>query len=367
MADPTPQERRILEELRDNPFLSQMDLAKRLRISRSTVASHVRSLQTKGHIEGRAYVLVTPQDAVLCVGGINTDITFRLATSFIAGTSNIGSATDSPGGVARNVAEAIASTGTNVILVGPIGDDNRGRDVIRATSAAGVDCTAVTTHAGAPTGTYTAVIDPTGGLVVGLSDMRILDSITWEGLRVGLHLVRQASWMFIDANLPQQVAEAAIGATRTAGVPIAADAVSIQKASRFAGLRFDLVFCNVDEAAVLLGRKKISTDNAARALVELGHGAAVVTHGPEGASWANTQGSGHCPAINTVHGDVTGAGDALIAGTLVGLNRGENLGGAVTLGTKLASLALGRAGASSAALQARTPAHSDTSSKKENP
>ncbi len=365
MVDPTPQERRLLDALQDNPFLSQQSLAARLRISRSTVASHIRSLQAKGYIEGRAYILNTPEDAVLCIGGINTDVTFRLSAPFIPGTSNIGAATETPGGVARNVAEAIASTGTRAILAGPIGDDSRGHAVVNATSRSGVDCSAVAIQNGASTGTYTAVIDPTGSLVMGLSDMGILDDITWESIRPHASLMSRVSWMFIDANLPPTVAASALEASHAAGIPITADAVSVQKASRIASLRFDLVFCNVDEAAVLLGRTTVPTADAALQLVGLGHKAAVVTHGSNGASWANARGSGHCRAIDAVHGDVTGAGDSLIAGTLAGLCKGDTLRKAVALGARLAAHALNRVGASQSAPEIAASEHPDAITEKE--
>jgi sugar/nucleoside kinase (ribokinase family) len=173
------------------------------------------------------------------------------------------------------------------------------------------------------------------------------------------------SWMFIDANLPPSVAESALVAGQRAGIPIAADAVSVQKASRIAALRFDLVFCNVEEAAVLLGGKPVPPDESAVELVGLGHKAAVVTHGSNGASWANARESGQCRAIDTVHGDVTGAGDSLIAGTLAGLCNGDALARAVALGTRLAAQALNRVGASHSAPEIPASRHPDATTKKE--
>jgi sugar/nucleoside kinase (ribokinase family) len=365
MTDPTSQERRLLEELRDDPFLSQRDLADRLGISRSTVASHIQALQAKGYIEGRAYILHTPEDAILCVGGINSDVTFRLAAPLITGTSNIGTSTETPGGVARNVAEAMSSIGTRVFLAGVVGDDGRGRVVIKATSRAGVNCSAVVSQAGSSTGTYTAVIDPEGDLVVGLNDMRILDDSAWEDIRPPASIFGQIAWIFLDANLPPDVVRSAIAEAEKTGIPIAADAVSIQKADRIAEFRFDLVFCNVEEAAVLLDRKTVQPDEAAQLLVGRGHKAAVVTHGAEGASWANTEESGHCPAIAVIHGDVTGAGDSLIAGTLSGLAQGESLHEAVTLGTQLAAQALNRVGASHSTPDIPSAHNSPSSTQKE--
>lgn len=347
----TAQEARVLDHLASDPFLTQQDLAVHLGSTRSTVATHIRSLVGKGYIEGRAYVLSKSDPGVLCVGGINVDVAFRLDTTPVQGTSNIGTATETPGGVARNVAEAVAVAGTPAILLGPIGDDARGRTIIKSTTQAGVECTGIVVRPGETTGVYTAVIGPDGGLVIGLNDMHVLDTVAWNDIRPTLSQLARTRWMFVDANLQPDVIAAAVAAAVNAKVSIAADAVSIPKAHRLAESRFDLLFCNLEEASVLLGTDSGSAADAAQEFVNAGHKAAVVTDGSLGAWWADQNGSGHCPTIDAVGGDVTGAGDSLIAGTLASLCQGSPLADAVTAGIRLASQALNLVGASHAVFQ----------------
>lgn len=347
----TAQENRVLDHLRTDPFLTQQDLADLVGSTRSTVATHIRSLVDKGYIEGRAYVLSKPAPGVLCIGGINVDVAFRLDTTLVQRTSNIGTAIETPGGVARNVAEAVAVAGTPAILLGPIGDDARGRAIIVRTTQAGVECTGVVVRPGESTGVYTAVIGPDGDLVIGLNDMHVLDTVTWGDIRPTPSQLARTRWMFIDANLQPDIIAAAVDAASSAKVSIAADAVSVPKAHRIAESRFDLLFCNLEEASELLGTDSNSAADAAQEFVNAGHKAAVVTDGSHGAWWADQNGSGHCPAIEAGGGDVTGAGDSLIAGTLTSLCQGDGLADAVTAGTRLASQALNAIGASHAAIQ----------------
>ena len=347
----TVQEARVLDHLRTDPFLTQQDLADLLGSARSTVATHIRSLVDKGYIEGRAYVLGKPDPGVLCIGGINVDVAFRLDSTLVPGTSNTGTATETPGGVARNVAEAVAVTGTPAILLGPIGDDARGRAIINSTRRVGVECTGVVVRPGETTGVYTAVIGPDGDLVIGLNDMHVLDTVTWDDIRPTPSQLARTRWMFVDANLQPDVIAAAVNAASIAKVAIAADAVSIPKAHRLAESRFGLLFCNLEEASVLLGSRVDSVSDAVRSLVEVGHKTAVVTDGARGAWWADQNGSGHCPAIDTAGGDVTGAGDSLVAGTLASLCQRNPLADATAAGIRLASQILNRVGASHAVFQ----------------
>jgi len=86
----------------------------------------------------------------------------------------------------------------------------------------------------------------------------------------------------------------------------------------------DLLFTNLDEALALLGASPPGDDPAdgaaataaAAGLVARGVGAAVVTRGPAGAWVATASGTGWVPAVLGPVVDVTGAGDALVAGTL---------------------------------------------------
>ena len=71
-----------------------------------------------------------------------------------------------------------------------------------------------------------------------------------------------------------------------------------------------------------------------------GRGAArvVLTLGAEGCLLADAEGSRHIPARRSIPRDVTGAGDALIAGVLYRLLAGEKLVPATITGSLLAGL-----------------------------
>jgi pseudouridine kinase len=99
----------------------------------------------------------------------------------------------------------------------------------------------------------------------------------------------------------------------------------------------DVVFMNEAEAAAYLGVRSIAVPQAALALVERGAARAVVTRGERGCVVADG-GIVEVAAVPATPVDVTGAGDAVIAGALSGLVRGASLVEAVRVGAVLAAL-----------------------------
>ena len=82
-----------------------------------------------------------------------------------------------PGGVGRNIAENLARLGTPTHLVAPVGRDAFGEELVAQTRAAGVVVDHVIQTDDA-TGTYLAVLDADGELLVAVSNMEVTDRLT---------------------------------------------------------------------------------------------------------------------------------------------------------------------------------------------
>jgi pseudouridine kinase len=119
------------------------------------------------------------------------------------------------------------------------------------------------------------------------------------------------------------------------------DVVSVAKSARLppslAGI--DVLFLNLDEARAIT-KKRDTTRAAVLRLLRAGAGAVIVTRGAGGALVADPGGIQTVPARTARAIDVTGAGDALIAGTLFRLLAREELTRAVETGTILAALTI---------------------------
>ena len=242
----------------------------------------------------------------------------------VPGTSNPCYIATSFGGVARNVAENLARLGREAALVSRVGADEAGRAVVAHLAALGVDTSGVTV-APRPTASYTAVLDPEGELVMGLADMDLYDEVAVEAAPDGVR--------FLDTNLPRGTIERLL--------PAAVDAISVVKARKLRGLlpRVSILFANTAQAASIAGVDGFADATAAAgALYRLGARAGVITAGAVGiAVW-----SGDCveamAALPATPRNVTGAGDALIAGTLFGVTEGLPLKEAARLGLAAAAI-----------------------------
>jgi pseudouridine kinase len=249
------------------------------------------------------------------------------------GTSNPVSLRETAGGVGRNVAVGLARLGARVALASRLGDDAAGDRLRADLRGAAVDTSHVAAIAGAATARYWAVLEPTGELAIGLADMAVLDAMTPDGLDAAA--ARPADAWFVDANLPAACIDHLL---RHAARPalVAVDTVSTVKAARLRDrLRMvDLLFTNAAECRVLGG-----SDEPLR-LVELGARAVVVGRGAAGLEIVGGGSTSRLGPLPVVPRDVTGAGDALAAGTLFALLRGLDYLAAVRIGRLAAAAAV---------------------------
>ena len=275
---------------------------------------------------------------VVCAGGAVADRKYHLVHPPAGGTSNPARGSSAHGGVARNVAENLARLGVAVRLVSRVGDDDAGRALKRRLTAAGADVTHVTATRGFDTAEYVAVLDPEGDLVIGVAAMDVFTAISTSDLDRGL--ADGADWLFLDCNLHPALLEHGV-ARGAAGVRVAVDAVSTIKVTRLPGdlTGVDLLFCNADEARAYLTDPSDTDDGEVAArILDAGAGAVVLTRGAAGVVVADPDGVREHPAVPADVVDVTGAGDALVAGTLAALLAGRDLDAAANAGARLAAL-----------------------------
>jgi pseudouridine kinase len=195
---------------------------------------------------------------------------------------------------------------------------------------------------GASTAQYVAVLDPDGGLVIGVADMAVLDAVQPADVDAAWP-TGSASWVVADCNLAPATLARVLQRGRQTGIPVAVDAVSTPKVARLPAdlTGVTVLFCNHDEArALLLAHGRAATGDDAQLALRLrdaGADAVVLTRGPSGVVIAGPDGASTVPAAPAAVVDVTGAGDALVAGTVAALVRGRALADAVRVGTLVAA------------------------------
>ncbi len=343
LQDLSAQERAVLEMIVANPFVGQQQIADALKLARSTVAAHIVQLTQKGFVLGRGYYL--PENKrIVCIGGAVFDRKYHAHAPLIGETSNPVSGYRSHGGVARNVTENLARLGVNIGFVSILGDDETGRAILDHLRLLGVDVSRAIVTNEAPTAEYAAILGPDNELALGIADMGIFDLFKPETLETVWPHLASADWVFADCNLPQATLETLLAKKTGSRFRLAVDTVSAPKALRLpqdlSGV--DLLFLNLDEAHSLLrhpaGTPRLTAEQAINALHARGVAKIVMTMGAGGVHIGDESGIRHIASVPAQPVDITGAGDALISGTLYCLLDRKELPDAVRTGTLLATL-----------------------------
>lgn len=277
---------------------------------------------------------------VTVIGGLNMDTLARVTgPGTDPRTSNPGRAHRSPGGVGRNVAEALARLGSPVRLMGAVGDDADGAVLMAELEAVGVDVARVRRSADS-TGTYTAVLDDHGNLVIGVADMAATERIAADDLDPDW--LGESSWLVLDGNLPRETIARALLIARARKVPTVLDPVGVAKSARLGALPGLHTFTPTAEE---LQAWSSAADPIAHAhaqgvgVVWVREGAAGSTLHPAGEQPVPLR----LPPADPV--DVTGAGDTALAAYVHRMRAGASLTEAGWFAAAAGWLAVGSADA----------------------
>ncbi len=258
-------------------------------------------------------------------------------------------------GGAGNVAANLRAMEAEVEVLGVVGDDAAGEDLLAMLSAAGVETAGCIRDPGRPTTKKTRMVSGVQQMLrVDWEDALPVSEEQAEQLVAGVteRIARAGAVILSDYGkgvLPPRVIEPVIQAARTAGVPVLVDPKGTDY-SRYRGAT--LVTPNKKETEEALGRKLDDLDelpDAARELIRTADlAAAVITLGADGIFHYVVDGtSGRTPTVARQVFDVTGAGDTVIAHLALALAAGERLATAVRLANHAAGIVVAKRGAAS--------------------
>ena len=337
-------EQQILALIRQNPFISQHEMASNIGISRSAVAGYIAALMKKGIIRGRAYV-TADESTVMCIGGANLDSKANSKQAIRLASSNPVTVTESCGGVARNIAETLANLSCQAALLTIVGDDKGGQWVLEETKKRGVDVSQSIVLPNEKTGTYTALLDATGEMFLAFANMEIYDKFSPLLLREKWPHIAAAKLIIADTNLPAETLAELIKRCCDESVPLFVDPVSSEKAKKLPRhlQGVTAIFPNLEEACELAGIAITAEPDLAKlaeAIRERGVQHVFITLGSKGVMYHGEEGSQLFPPIPTNVVEVTGAGDALVAGIAYGVLHHQSYMEACTYGIAASHITL---------------------------
>jgi len=319
---------------------------------------------------------------VVVIGGANIDLRGRPVGEVLERyTSNPGKINVGSGGVGRNIAHNLALLNVPVTLLSAVGDDGEGIRILEETGKDGVRTEQMIISGEYPTGIYLAILDEKGEMEVAVSDMRILEEVTVDYLRSKAYLIKESKIVVMDTNIPEESIEYVVDLCNKVKVPILVEPVSVEKAGKLRKVlegsgrgsegeggsercsgrwAIDYMTPSKNELESIL-RTEMGDDpdldldrdsDIVRAAEELkGKGVknVIVTLGKRGI-YVSCGGTGEgkkedcwskfmAPYRGEVV-DVTGAGDALVAGLVYGIYKGYSLETAARFGLGAAALTI---------------------------
>ena len=226
---PTEREKQILDLIRQNPMISQKELAEKLGITRPGVASHISRLIKEGLILGKGYVL-PKKEYVTVIGAVNMDI-YGIVSDYpvVLKGSNTGHVTTQLGGLGRNIAANAAALGLDTNLITVFGSDDYGTRFKEDAYRRGIDISYSKQLPDRKTSVYLYVNQGDGERIIGVDDMRINEFITPSFLEPRLAGINAGKAAIIDSNLPAETIRWLYDNVR---VPMYAKAVSVPKTPR---------------------------------------------------------------------------------------------------------------------------------------
>jgi ribokinase len=281
--------------------------------------------------------------SVCVLGSINLDIVCRVAELPRPGETSMASDVQRfPGGKGANQAVASARWGAQTAIIGAVGRDPAGEELLTHLAEAGVDTSAIVRLEHAPTGTAYISVSASGEnmiVVVGGANRAV------SAEHISKHATDSHRVVLAQLETPVD-AIAALFAQATAATKILNTAPAVEEANALFPFA-DILVMNQSELAHYGHDEEshIDTVAAARALISHPNQQVIVTLGARGAMAIDASDvisvAGH--SVDVV--DTTGAGDCFCGVLAASLNEGLALPEALLRANRAAAVSTCRAGA----------------------
>lgn len=250
------------------------------------------------------------------------------------------------GGKGLNQAVGCSRAGAKVIMLGAVGDDGYGKELIEALAADNISDKYIS-HKNGASGVAVIETDATGQnrivVIPGANGQLTPTDIPEEVFKDST-----AKYLIAQLESPIMTVADAFKRAKEAGLTTALNPAPAQKLSLELLSYIDLITPNQFEAELLTGIKVTdhqSAIKAGQALLAQGVKQVIVTLGEDGAMFVSHDENFHQPAFTVTVVDTTGAGDTFCGGLIAKLSEGMNMKDAIRYATAAAGLSTRKAGA----------------------
>jgi ribokinase len=284
---------------------------------------------------------------VMIVGSFNTDLAVRTPHIPVGGETILGGGFKTgPGGKGANQAVAAARLGAETSLLVKLGSDMFGDQAAENLQREGLRPDLLLRSNASHTGVAFIVVDDNGeNMIVVAGGTNNLLSVT--DVEIARRSIEQANVLLLQLEIPIETVEQAIKIAHQAGVKVILNPAPGRPLDASLLGMVDVLTPNETEAQIITGlpvKNLEQAEAAARQLLQMGVGTAVITLGSKGALVVTPDYVRHVPGRQVQVVDTTGAGDAFSAALAVALAENKEMVEAVVFATAAAALQVTRFG-----------------------
>ncbi|SEU03033.1 ribokinase [Paenibacillus sp. NFR01] len=285
---------------------------------------------------------------IVVIGSLNMDMTVRTLRAPEAGETVFGQAFAlAPGGKGANQAVAAARLGAEVTMIGAVGRDafgeqmleimrqeNVNADYMMRSETEGTGVAAITVDA---EGENRIIVVPGANMALRAADIDRLEPV-----------IRQAQVLLLQLETDLDMCARAVAVAHRHGVPVILNPAPARALPAEMLRQVTYLTPNESEAALLSGLavdSLESAEQAGRALLAQGVQGVIVTLGAKGALIVNDQGCLHIPGFAVQAVDTVAAGDSFSGALATRLVAGDTLTEAVSYSGAVGALTVSKRGA----------------------
>jgi ribokinase len=282
------------------------------------------------------------------IGSLNMDMVVRSSRAPEAGETLFGQGFAlSPGGKGANQAVAAARLGGEVTMIGRVGKDAFGDELLEIIRQEGINTEHISVSGSEATGIASIVLEENGENRIIVVPGANID-LAVEDIQQLEPVLSRAELIVMQLEMDLTMSERAIAIAYRHGIPVILNPAPARALSDELLSHVTYLTPNETEAGILSGITVDSVDTArqaARILLQKGVQNVIVTLGSKGALIANREGSIHVPGFPVQAVDTVAAGDSFNGALARLLAWGRTLEEAVVFANAVGALAVGKQGA----------------------
>lgn len=284
---------------------------------------------------------------ITVIGSLNMDIVVTTPKMPVMGETILGSGfMTAPGGKGANQAVAASKLGGDVTMVGCLGNDIFGKELLNNLKANDVDARYIQMLDTAATGIAMIIVKSGDNLI-------IVDPGANSGLRPEYidtleELIKSSFMVVIQLEIPIETVEQAISIAKRHHVKVLLNPAPARELSAELLSGVDIFTPNESECEIITGMKVKTIEDAKDAVAYLndkGIPIVIITMGGKGVVYNNGKEIIHKPVQKVEVVDTTAAGDSFSGAVAVALSQGKDLNAAVDFANTVGTLTVMKKGA----------------------